>query len=177
MPRPSVLAEFASADAMMEAVAVLRRHGYESVETYSPSWVEGIDQRLELRPSRLPRFVFGGGLIGAILGYGIQWYANVYDYPYNVGGRPIHSMPALVPATFEATVLFAALVAFLGFCIGLRLPALWHPVFEIEGFERASADRYWVGIEGAEAPLDLDRIRVALAILEPVSIARVDGSA
>jgi hypothetical protein len=175
--RSGVLAEFASADAMLEAVAVLRRHGYQDVESYSPSWVDGVAQRLGLRGSRLPRFVFGGGLLGAILGYAIQWYANVYDYPYDVGGRPIHSVLAFVPATFEAAVLCAALVAFLGLCVGLRLPTLWHPVFEVEGFERASMDRYWVGIEGPEDRLDLDRIRVALASLEPVQIARVEGSA
>lgn len=174
--RSGILAEFASADAMLEAVALLRRHGYQDLETYSPSWVDGVAQRLELRWSHLPRFVFGGGLVGAILGYGIQWYANVYDYPYDVGGRPIHSVLAFVPATFEAAVLCAALVAFVGLCIGLRLPALWHPVFEVEGFERASGDRYWVGIEGAEEPLDLDRIRVALALLEPVRIVGVKGS-
>jgi ActD protein len=174
--RPGVLAEFASADAMLEAVAVLRRHGYQDVETYSPSWVDGVARRLGLGGSRLPRFVFGGGLIGALLGYGIQWYANVYDYPYDVGGRPVHSVLAFMPATFEAAVLCAALVAFVGLCVALRLPTLWHPVFEVEGFERASADRYWVGIEGAEEPLDLDRIRVALAVVEPVGIVRVDGS-
>jgi ActD protein len=175
--RSGVLAEFASADAMLEAVAVLRRHGYQDVETYAPSWVDGVAQRLGFRGSRLPRFVFGGGLVGALLGYGIQWYANVYDYPYNVGGRPIHSGLAFLPATFEAAVLSAALVAFVGLWIDLRLPALWHPVFEVEGFERASVDRYWVGIEGPEERLDLDRIRAALASLEPVQIVRVEGPA
>jgi hypothetical protein len=175
--RSGVLAEFASADAMLEAVAVLRRHGYQGVETYSPSWVDGVAQRLRLGGSRLPRFVFGGGLLGTILGYAVQWYANVYDYPYNVGGRPIHPVLAFVPATFEAAVLSAALVAFVGLCVALRLPALWHPVFEVEGFERTSVDRYWVGIEGLEERLDLDRIRVVLALLEPVQVVRVEGPA
>ena len=31
------------------------------------------------------------------------------------------------------------------------MPALWHPVFEIEGFERASTDRFFVAVETSVA--------------------------
>jgi hypothetical protein len=132
-----------------------------------------VEARLGLGRSRLGRLVFGGGLAGAMLGYGIQWYADVKAFPLQIGGRPVHAVPAFIPATFEATVLGAALAAFVGVLVALRLPELWHPVFEVEGFERASADRYWIAV-GDEDPLfDAERTRADLAALDPIRVARL----
>src|SRR5690349_1631721 len=104
-------AEFSTANALLAGVAALRALGYREIEAYSSFPVPGIEAFIGLRHSRLPQLVFAGGVIGAILGYGIQWYANVWTYPLRVGGRPPHAAPAFIPATFEATVLGAALVA------------------------------------------------------------------
>jgi hypothetical protein len=30
------------------------------------------------------------------------------------------------------------------------LPALWHPVFEVPGFDQVSVDRFWLGIDAAD---------------------------
>jgi hypothetical protein len=167
------LAEFDSVDALATAAAALHTLGYRALETYSPFPVPQVDARLGLRRSRLGRLVFGGGVTGALLGYGIQWYADVKAFPLMVGGRPLHAVPAFIPATFEATVLGAALAAFFGFLMTLRLPELWHPVFEVEGFERASADRFWIAV-GDEDPLfDAERTRDDLAPLHPIRLARL----
>ena len=168
--KAGVLAEFASPEGVLEALAELRRNGYRQLESYTPYPVEGADDRLDLGRSRLPRFIFGGGVLGAVLGYGIQWYANVWDYPQNIGGRPVHAVAAFIPATFEATVLGAALVAFFGLFAALRLPELWHPVFEIEGFERASVDRFWVGVDARDRRFDRRRVTDLLEGLDPLRV-------
>lgn len=165
-----VLAEFASAEGLLEALAVLRRNGYRRLESYTPYPVAGADEGLGLGRSRLPWFIFGGGVLGAILGYGIQWYANVWDYPQNIGARPVHSVAAFIPATFEATVLGAALVAFLGLFVALRLPELWHPVFEIDGFERASVDRFWVAVDARDRHFDRGSVTGQLEGLHPLRV-------
>lgn len=165
-----VLAEFASAEGAVEALAVLRRNGYRRLESYTPYPVDGADERLGLGRSRLPRFIFGGGVLGAVLGYGIQWYADVWDYPQNIGGRPVHAAAAFIPATFEATVLCAALVAFFGLLLALRLPELWHPVFEIDGFERASVDRFWVGVDARDRRFERGRVVGLLEGLRPLRV-------
>jgi hypothetical protein len=171
--KAGVLAEFASAEGVLEALAVLRRNGFRRLESYTPYPVEGADDRLGLGRSRLPRFIFGGGVLGAVLGYGIQWYANVWDYPQSIGGRPVHAVAAFIPATFEATVLCAALVAFFGLFVALRLPELWHPVFEIDGFERASVDRFWVGVDARDRRFDGRHVTELLEGLHPLRVVPI----
>ena len=165
-----VLVEFASADAMVRALELLREHRYRKLETYTPYPIRGVAERLRLPEPWLPRLVFAGGVAGALLGYGIQWFANVQDYPLNVGGRPLHSVPAFIPATFEAAVLGAALVAFLGFFFLVGLPALWHPVFEVDRFEGVSDDRFWVSIDGLRHPGDVRDIQGVLGELAPLRV-------
>jgi hypothetical protein len=172
--RAHVVAEFATPQAMLEAVDLLRRRGYQGLETYSPYPMSEIPARLGLPRSTLPRLAFAGGVFGAIAGYGIQWYTSVYDYPLNIGGRPVHSAPAFIPITFETLVLCAALAAFVGLLVAIGLPALWHPVFEVDGFERASADRYWVGVEREGDGPDLGSIEEVLVPLRPLRVVRVE---
>lgn len=173
----ALLAEFPSAESLLAAARALRALGYRELEAYTPFPVPGLDAELGIRQSRLPKFVFGGGVIGAILGYGIQWYADVVAYPMNEGGRPVHSVPAFVPATFEATILGAALVAFVGLLVALRLPAPWHPVFELEGFERTSADRFWLAVGAGDPLYDRDRTEQALHALGPLRVSPLPEAA
>ncbi len=168
--KAGMVAEFASAETMLDALDELRRRGYRRLETYAPHPVAGTDERLGLGRSRLPRLVFAGGVTGGLLGYAIQWYADVWDYPQNIGSRPAHAILAFIPATFEATVLIAALVAFLGLFGMLGLPALWHPTFEIDGFERASVDRFWVGVDASDSRFEIHQVTGDLETLRPLRI-------
>jgi hypothetical protein len=163
-----VMVEFADQDAMLRALELLRQNRYRALESYSPYPVEGVPQRLRLSRPWIPMLAFAGGLAGAILGYGIQWYADTYDYPLNVGGRPLHSALAFIPSTFEAAVLGAALTAFLVLMIVMGLPALWQPVFEVDQFERVSVDRYWIKIGGVRDAIDVRKIRRVLTELGPL---------
>ena len=52
--------------------------------------------------------VLGGGLTGALAGFGLQYWASTIAYPLNIGGRPLHSWPSFIVPTFETTILFAA---------------------------------------------------------------------
>ena len=171
--RHGFLAEFPGADDLAEAVTILHDEGYRLVETYSPFALPPIEERLRLPRSRLPKLVFAAGLLGAILGYSIQWYADVRAFPVQVGGRPLHAVPAFVPATFEAMVLGAALAAFFGLLLALKLPELWHPVFEIDGFERASVDRFWIAVDERDPLFDAERTRASLAALRPLRLVTI----
>jgi hypothetical protein len=91
-----------------------------------------------------------GGIFGGSLGFGMQWYANVIDYPINVAGKPYFSWPAFIPVTFELTVLFAALFGAFGMLALNHLPKLYHPLFAINEFGRASKDRFFICIQSID---------------------------
>jgi Protein of unknown function (DUF3341) len=175
--RRGLLAEFDTATDMVNAVSRLQEKGYRNMETYSPFPVPGIERRLQLKRSRIPAFVFLGGLLGALLGYAIQWYANVWHYPQNIGGRPVHSVPAFIPVAFESAVLGAGLTAFAALLITLRLPQLWHPVFEVDGFERASVDRFWIAIDADDPQFGAARSTRELEELSPLRVVPVGDTA
>jgi hypothetical protein len=174
--RRGLLAEFSAAEDVPKAAAALHNEGYRLIEVYSPFPMPAVEDKLRLGRLTLGKLVFGGGLLGAILGYGIQWYADVRAFPVQVGGRPLHAVPAFIPATFEATVLLAALTAFFGCLYALRLPELWHPVFEVEGFERATADRFWIAVDQGDPLFDAERTRATLTGLGPIRVVGIPES-
>ena len=51
------------------------------------------------------------------------------------------------------------------------LPELWCPVFEVEGFERASIDRFWVGVDAGDPRFDRAAVEGALTELGASRIA------
>jgi hypothetical protein len=59
---------------------------------------------------------------------------------------------AFVPITFEMGVLGASFAAFFGVLWAGRLVRPWHPVFEAEGFDSASVDKFWLAVPAAEQP-------------------------
>jgi hypothetical protein len=148
--REGTLFEFASPEEIVAAATALRGLGFTRLEAYTPYAVPELEERLSIRRSRIPRTVLAAATFGCALAFAIIWFTNASDYPLNVGGRPLDSVPADVPIMFETTVLFGSLTAFLLVLLASGLPRLHHPVFEVEGFESASLDRFWLGIEGAE---------------------------
>jgi hypothetical protein len=119
--------------------------------------------------------VFLAGLLGGIASYVIQWYANAYAYPLDIGGRPAHAVPAFIIPTFEGTVLCAAIAAFIGFFVVTRLPQPWHPMFEIDGFERATVDRYWLAVDASDRRGAPDLTLRELRSLSPLRIVRLEA--
>jgi hypothetical protein len=165
------MAEFGSVRELTEAVRAFSARGYTRLETYSPvPLAAGIPRRR----SRLPVVVFIAGAIGGVLSYLIQWYANAYAYPLDIGGRPAHAIPAFLIPTFEGTVLAASLAAFIGFFVIARLPQPWHPVFEIDGFERATVDRYWLAVDAADPHFAPDRTVRELEALAPLRVVQLE---
>jgi hypothetical protein len=166
-------AEFADERHFVGALAMLREQGYTKLEVYTPYPVERIESALPGPPSVLPPLVFLAGAAGALIGYWIQWFANAVSYPLNIGGRPAHAAPAFFIPTFEATVLSAALAAFVGLWAVLRLPRPWHPMFEVDGFERASIDHFWIAVDLADPRGDRTLTWQALERLQPLRVVHV----
>ena len=170
--RAGVLGEFATPEAMVAALVGLRDRGYQRLDAFSPYPVHGAEEAAGMERSPLGWIVFPFALGGAATAYLLQWYCNAFDYPLNVGGRPPHSAPAFIPITFEMGVLTASVVGLIAYFVLTGLPELWSPVFEIEGFERASIDRFWVGVDVRDPRFEGAEVEQALAELGALRIGR-----
>jgi hypothetical protein len=152
--RAGLAGELDGAEALLACAREMRRRGYTRLDAHSPFPVPGLEEALAMRRSRLPWVAFAAGLGGLAVAYLIQWWTAAVDYPLDVGGRPAHAAPAYVPICFETMVLFAASVAFFGFFVAARLPALWQPVDEVDGFSRASIDRFFLTVDDRDRRFD-----------------------
>ena len=147
---PGLLAEFKSADAIRAAVEAADKVGYTQFEAFSPFPMPDIAARLGHRPLVMPVIALAAGVIGAAVQYYAQYWMNVVDYPINVGGRPLHSWPAFIPAALIVGILWAASTSLIGMLVVNRLPRLHHPLFDAEGFERVSQDRFFLFIADSD---------------------------
>ena len=169
------LAEFADGTSLVRACERAREAGYQRVEAYTPLPLHAVSEALGHK-NRLPALVLLGGAAGALVGFGMQYYASVVSYPLNVGGRPLNSWPSFAVVTFELTILFAALTAVLGMLALNGLPRPHHPVFGVPAFGLASRDRFFLLILARDPRFDVASTRDFLAELHPLSVAEVPAA-
>lgn len=168
-----LLAEFATPTELISAAREARRLGYRRLEAYSPIPVEGLYEALERPESKLSWLVGAAAVLGAGLGYALQYYLNVMNYPLNVGGRPLNSWPAFLIVSFEVAVLFAALAAVAGMLVANGLPRLHHPLFSVPRFADASRHRFFLCICATDQRYDSTETRQFLSGCGPQAIFEV----
>ncbi|WP_437573078.1 DUF3341 domain-containing protein [Sorangium sp. So ce887] len=171
-----LLAEFETPEAMLLAIAELRSRGYRRLDAFTPYPIHGVDAALGLGRSPLTWIVLPFAIAGAAGGYLVQWHNSAYAYPLNVGGRPAHAAPAFVPITFEMMVLASALAGFVVMLFLARLPELWSPLFDVPGFERATIDRFWIGIDARDPALISPLAERDLTDLGAITVAWAGGA-
>lgn len=176
--RPSglygLLAEFDTPEQLVRAAEATHMAGFRKVDAYTPYPIEEVWEALGHHHSRLPAIVLGGGIVGALAGFGLQYWINVVYWPLNIGGRPFFSWPAFIPVTFECTILVAAISAVLGMLALNGLPQPYHPVFHSKRFALASKDRYFLCIEAADERFEADETRRFLEELEAVEVSEIE---
>jgi hypothetical protein len=158
-----LVASFASAEALQDALPKLRRLG--SIETYTPSPLHD-----DVPSSILPLIVLIAGFGGAALGFAMQVYADTVAYPIDIGGRPDFSWPSFVPIAFEIGVLSAVVAGVFAYFVVNRLPHLYDPIDEASLMRRASRDCWCVAIS-TETP---DRVRDTLRTVAAEQVEEVE---
>lgn len=168
------LAEFDSPEALIEATTRAREAGYRNLDTFTPFPVYELFPVLRLHDRRVLWLGLFGGILGFLLALCMQLFTN-FDYPINVGGRPLYALSAFMVVCFELTVLFAALTPAIGMLVLNGLPRLNHPVFSAPKFYRASRDRFFLCVLASDEKFDARKTRQFLRDLKPNSVELVEA--
>lgn len=168
-----LLAEFRSADALLDAAKTVRDAGYRELDAYSPYPLAELNEALHFEDNKVAWLTFAGGLAGAAFGYGMQVYTN-WDFPIGIGGRPLFAWQPFMLITFETCVLFAVIAAVFGMLLLNRLPRLHHPVFSAPQMERASLDRFFLMVFGHDERFGVEATEDFLRSLSPVSVSVIE---
>jgi hypothetical protein len=161
-----MMAEFDRPERLIEAVRQAREARFRAIDAYSPFPIEELTEILNLRDRRVPILTAIGAILGAASGFGIQVYANL-AFPIDIGSRPLVAIPAFLLITFELGVLGAVLFAIFGMLVLNRLPRLHHPVFDVETFDLASMDKFFLIIFSSDRRFDPEATRDFLMRLKP----------
>lgn len=149
-----VMAEFDSAQAVVDAARQAMAHGFTKVEAYTPVPVEELNDVIHKKRTKLPQIVLAAGLTGMTTGFVLQYWASVIEYPMNIGGRPQASWITFIIPSYELTILFAALSAAIGMIVLNGLPQPYHPCFNVDRFAMASSDKFFLVVESADPKFD-----------------------
>ncbi len=150
-----LLAEFDSPEALTAAAKKARAAGYRRLDAFTPFPVEGLPQILRLPRPKISWIGLAGGFTGGGFAFLMQCYTN-YDFPINVGGRPLYPFSAFAVVMFELTILFSALFMIVGMLWQNGLPRLNYPVFAASRFHRASKDRFFLCVSADDGKFDED---------------------
>ncbi|RYD97548.1 MAG: DUF3341 domain-containing protein [Sphingobacteriales bacterium] len=132
---------------LFDAVHKVRHSGYKLHDVYTPFPVHGLDHAMGLKETDLHIAGFIFGITGTSTALGLMSWIFTSDWPINYGGKPFFSLPAMIPITFELTVMFAAVGMVLTYCyLNQIMPGVKKHVFH----PRQSDDLFVVAIEVTE---------------------------
>jgi hypothetical protein len=113
---------------------------------------------------RVGWITIAGGLFGFFGMIAVQLFVN-WDYPIEVGNRPLFAWPAFFVVDFELMILCAVLFAVIGMFAMMGLPKLYHPLFGAPRFGLASDDRFFLYIDARDPKFDREHTRGFLGSL------------
>ena len=125
-----LMAEFNSPGEVLRAAEKVRDAGYRRWDVFSPFPVHGLDKVMDLGNSLVGwvSLAFGAGAFLSVVG--LIWYANDFDYPLIVGGKPMFSVPMTFVPSYIMLILGGAVGSLVGMLAFNQLPRLHHPLFE-----------------------------------------------
>ena len=117
------------ADVVHAAVKV-RESGFTKFDAISPYPIHGMEEACGIKRSGIPYVTFIAALVGLLSGLALTYYTSVVNWPINIGGKPLFSLPAFIPIIFELTILFAALSSVAALFVVCKMPRIDPPVID-----------------------------------------------
>lgn len=115
---------------VVKAARKTREAGFTKFEAISAYPIHGMEEACDIKRSWIPYVTFVAGVVGLGAGLLLTWWTSVVDWPINVGGKPLFSLPAFIPIIFELTILFAALASVGALFYACKMPRIDPPVID-----------------------------------------------
>lgn len=139
-----IVATFDNEHDLLDATRAARDGGLTIYDTFVPYAVHGLDEAMGLRNTRLGIVCFLMALTGLTAALSFQLWALGWNWPMNIGGKSFTALPALIPVTFEMTILFGGVGTALTFLIRAKL---WPGRKELQIETGVTDDRFVLVIE------------------------------
>jgi hypothetical protein len=151
MKHYGIIAEFDSPAAILRAAEKVRDAGYRRWDTFTPFPIHGMEKVMKLGNSLVGwvSLAMGAGAFLSVVG--LIWFANAFDYPLIVGGKPMFSEPMTFVPAYILLIMGSAIGALVGMLALNQLPRLHHPLFANKNFALATRDKFFLAI-GATDP-------------------------
>lgn len=134
---------FDDPETTVSAVRALRHRGYVLDDVHTPFPVHGMPEAMGLKETRLAYGSLVGGGVGLVLAVWFQIWSHSASWPLNVGGKTMSALPAIIPVSFELTVLLAGIATVGTLLVACRLlPRATAP--SSQPIARVTDDRYVV---------------------------------
>ena len=137
-----LMAEFDTPGDLLRAAEKVRDAGYSRWDVFTPFPIHGMDKVMKLKNSLVGWVALAGGAFMFLNVVGLIWFANAFDYPLIVGGKPMFSPPMTFVPAYIMLIMGGAVGALIGM-LGLnQLPRLRHPLLDVKRFELVSRDKF-----------------------------------
>lgn len=160
---------FLEESTVVNAARKVREAGFTKFDALSPYPIHAMEEACGIKRSSIPYVTFTAGLIGLLLGLALTYYTAVTDWPINIGGKPLFSLPAFVPVIFELTILFAALCSVGAFFYFCGMPKIDPPVIDRD----LSSHKFAIFIPENDTGYNTDRVEKLLKELGATEIKRM----
>ncbi len=166
-----LMAEFDTPAELLRAAEKVKAAGYRRWDVFTPFPIHGIDKVMGMGNSLVGWVSLALG-VGAFLNVvGLIWFANAFDYPLIVGGKPMFSVPMTFVPSYIMLIMGGAVGALVGMLAFNQLPRLHHPLLNKARFALASRDKFIMVIGSQDPKFSVTETR---QLLETVGGARVD---
>jgi hypothetical protein len=154
-----LMAEFDSPGAILAAAKQVRDAGYRRWDAFTPFPVHGMDKVMGLKNSLVGwvSLVMGAGAFLSVVV--LIWYANTFDYPVIVGGKPMFSAPMTFVPSYILLIMGGAIGALLGMLGFNQLPRLHHPLLGKKRFALVSRDKFILVIGATDEKFNVTETR------------------
>ena len=115
---------------VLNAANKVRESGFVKFDAITPYPVHGMEEACGIKRSGIPYVSFLAACLGLSAALALVYYTSVVDWPLNIGGKPLFSLPAFIPIMFELTVLFSALFSVGALFVVTGMPKIDPPVID-----------------------------------------------